>query len=238
MSFVVASTEMLEAAVSDLANIGSTIHVANAAAAFPTTSVLAAGADEVSAAVSALFNTHAQAYQALSAQAASFHAQFMQTLNAGAGAYAAAEAANASPIQALFNAINEPTQVLLGRPLIGNGADGTAANPNGGAGGWLLGDGGKGYSQAAGSGLAGGDGGAAGLIGNGGHGGAGGSSATGAGGAGGNAGAGGLFLGNGGTGGGGGATTFAGSNGGHGGAAGNAGLFGSAGSGGGGGSAT
>ncbi|OOK79949.1 PE family protein [Mycobacterium kansasii] len=123
---------MLEAAVSDLANVGSTIHVANAAAAFPTTSVLAAGADEVSAAIAALFNTHAQAYQSLSAQAASFHAQFIQTMNAGAGAYAAAEAANASPIQALFNAINEPTQVLLGRPLIGNGADGTAANPNGG----------------------------------------------------------------------------------------------------------
>ncbi|POY20721.1 PE family protein, partial [Mycobacterium kansasii] len=185
MSFVVASTEMLEAAVSDLANVGSSIHVANAAAAFPTTSVLAAGADEVSAAIAALFNTHAQAYQSLSAQAASFHAQFIQTMNAGAGAYAAAEAANASPIQALFNAINEPTQVLLGRPLIGNGADGTAANPNGGAGGLLIGDGGKGYSQAAGSGLAGGNGGAAGLIGNGGHGGAGGSSATGAGGAGG-----------------------------------------------------
>ncbi|MBI2699010.1 MAG: PE family protein, partial [Mycobacterium sp.] len=59
------------------------------------------------------------------------------------------------------DAINAPTQTLLGRALIGNGADGTATNPDGGAGGLLYGTGGNGYSQAANSGLSGGAGGAA-----------------------------------------------------------------------------
>lgn len=124
MSFVIAVPEFLSAAATDLANLGSTISAANAAASIPTTGVLAAGADDVSAAIAALFGAHAQAYQTISAQAATFHAQFVQTLSAGAGAYANAEAANVQ--QSLLNAINAPTQALLGRPLIGDGADGTA----------------------------------------------------------------------------------------------------------------
>ncbi|WP_139805354.1 PE family protein, partial [Mycobacterium intermedium] len=111
---------------------------AGSAAALPTTQVLAAGADEVSAAVAALFSGHAQAYQAVSSQAAAFHAHFVQMLQAGAGAYATAEAANASPMQQLLNAINAPTQTLLGRPLIGdgaNGVDGTGAARGAGGGG-------------------------------------------------------------------------------------------------------
>jgi PE family len=55
--------------------------------------VVAAGADEVSTAIAAVFGAHAEGYQALSAQAASFHDQFVQALNAGAGAYASTEAA-------------------------------------------------------------------------------------------------------------------------------------------------
>lgn len=117
MSFVIAVPEFLSAAATDLANLGSTISAANAAASIPTTGVLAAGADDVSAAIAALFGAHAQAYQTISAQAATFHAQFVQTLSAGAGAYANAEAANVQ--QSLLNAINAPTQALLGRPLIG-----------------------------------------------------------------------------------------------------------------------
>ncbi len=116
MSFVIAVPEFLSAAATDLANLGSTISAANAAASIPTTGVLAAGADDVSAAIAALFGAHAQAYQTISAQAATFHAQFVQTLSAGAGAYANAEAANVQ--QSLLNAINAPTQALLGRPLI------------------------------------------------------------------------------------------------------------------------
>ncbi|NKE24987.1 PE family protein, partial [Mycobacterium tuberculosis] len=50
MSFVIAAPETLVRAASDLANIGSTLGAANAAALGPTTELLAAGADEVSAA--------------------------------------------------------------------------------------------------------------------------------------------------------------------------------------------
>src|ERR1700678_4201371 len=114
------------------------IDQAHAAAAASTTVVLPAAADEVSAAIAALFSGHAQGFAALGAQAASFHAQFVQLMNAGAGAYAGAEAANSSPLQAVeqqvSGVINAPTQVLLGRPLIGNGANGapgTGANGGG-----------------------------------------------------------------------------------------------------------
>ena len=101
MSYVNAAPEYVAAAATDLANIGSTISSANTAAIGPTSGVLAAGADEVSATVAALFDAHAQAYQALSAQAAYFHDQFVQLLNGGATQYALAEAANASPLQTI-----------------------------------------------------------------------------------------------------------------------------------------
>lgn len=72
-----------------------------------------------------------------------------------------------------------------GSYVIGNGADGTAANHNGGAGGWLLGDGGAGWNSTQ-AGVSGGAGGRAGALGNGGAGGTGGAGADGgAGGAGG-----------------------------------------------------
>ncbi len=173
MSFVIAAPETLVRAASDLANIGSTLGAANAAALGPTTELLAAGADEVSAAIASLFAAHGQAYQAVSAQMSAFHAQFVQTFTAGAGAYASAEAAAAAPLEGLLNIVNTPTQLLLGRPLIGNGANGAPGTGQaGGAGGLLYGNGGAGGSGAPGQ--AGGPGGAAGLFGNGGAGGAGG----------------------------------------------------------------
>ncbi|WP_141771052.1 PE family protein, partial [Mycobacterium tuberculosis] len=197
MSFVLVSPSQLMAAAADVAGIGSAISAANAAALAPTSVLAAAGADEVSAAVAALFSAHAGQYQQLGARAALFHEQFVQALTGAAGAYASAEATNVE--QQVLGLINAPTQALLGRPLIGNGADGTAANPNGGAGGLLYGNGGNGFSQTT-AGLTGGTGGSAGLIGNGGNGGAGGAGANG--GAGGN---GGWLYGSGGNGGAGGA---------------------------------
>ncbi len=108
MSFVIAVPEVVQAAASDLAGIRSALTAANAAAAAPTTSILAAAEDEVSAAIAALFGSHAQGYQSLSAQMATLHDEFVQLLNSGAGAYAAAEAANASPLQAVLAAVNAP----------------------------------------------------------------------------------------------------------------------------------
>lgn len=75
MSFVIAAPEFLTAAAMDLASIGSTVSAASAAASAPTVAILAAGADEVSIAVAALFGMHGQAYQALSVQASAFHQQ-------------------------------------------------------------------------------------------------------------------------------------------------------------------
>ncbi|MBL7324917.1 PE family protein, partial [Escherichia coli] len=145
MSFVIAAPEVMAAAATDLANIGSSISAASAAAAGPTMGILAAGADEVSLAISALFGQHAQAYQALSAQAALFHEQFVRALTAGAGSYAAAEAASAAPLEGVLDVINAPALALLGRPLIGNGANGApGTGANGGDGGILIGNGGAG----------------------------------------------------------------------------------------------
>ncbi len=189
MSWVMVSPELVVAAAADLAGIGSAISSANAAAAVNTTGLLTAGADEVSTAIAALFGAQGQAYQAASAQAAAFYAQFVQALSAGGGAYAAAEAAAVSPLLAPINA---QFVAATGRPLIGNGANGApGTGANGGPGGWLIGNGGAGGSGAPGAG-AGGNGGAGGLFGSGGAGGAGGNAfgageVGGAGGAGGNA---------------------------------------------------
>lgn len=103
MSWVMVSPELVVAAAADLAGIGSAISSANAAAAVNTTGLLTAGADEVSTAIAALFGAQGQAYQAASAQAAAFYAQFVQALSAGGGAYAAAEAAAVSPLLAPIN---------------------------------------------------------------------------------------------------------------------------------------
>lgn len=140
MSFVVAVPEALAAAASDVANIGSALSAANAAAAAGTTGLLAAGADEVSAALASLFSGHAVSYQQVAAQATALHDQFVQALTGAGGSYALTEAANVQ--QNLLNAINAPTQALLGRPLIGDGAVGTASSPDGQDGGLLFGNGG------------------------------------------------------------------------------------------------
>ncbi|CKP25008.1 PE_PGRS family protein [Mycobacterium tuberculosis] len=70
MSLVIVAPETVAAAALDVARIGSSIGAANAAAAGSTTSVLAAGADEVSAAIATLFGSHAREYQAISTQVA------------------------------------------------------------------------------------------------------------------------------------------------------------------------
>lgn len=101
MSLLITSPATVAAAATHLAGIGSALSTANAAAAAPTTALSVAGADEVSVLIAALFEAYAQEYQALSAQALAFHDQFVQALNMGAVCYAAAETANATPLQAL-----------------------------------------------------------------------------------------------------------------------------------------
>jgi PE family len=96
MSYVTTRPEMLSAAAGNLQDIGSAVSAGNTAAAAPTTGVIPAAADEVSALTAAQFAAHAQMYQDFSAQAAAIHEQFVATLATSAGSYLATEAANAA----------------------------------------------------------------------------------------------------------------------------------------------
>ena len=101
MSYVMAAPEMIAAAATDVAAVGSTLSAAHMAAVAPTVAVIPAAADEVSASIAHLFSAAAQDYQGLAGQAAAFHAQFVQHLTASAGSFASAEAANVSLLQPL-----------------------------------------------------------------------------------------------------------------------------------------
>ncbi|OBG99635.1 MULTISPECIES: PE-PPE domain-containing protein [unclassified Mycobacterium] len=84
--------QIVATAAADASAIGSALNEAKAAAAGPTTSVVAAAQDEVSAVTAQLFGTYGQEYQALLRQASAFHEQFVAALAAAGGAYAQAEA--------------------------------------------------------------------------------------------------------------------------------------------------
>jgi PE family len=112
MSFVTAATEFVEAAAHDLAGLGSSIGEATSVAAAPTTGIAAAGADEVSSMIAALFGSHASEFQAIAARASTFHEQFVKLLSSGANSYLTTEVANAS--QTLANTVSAPAQSLFG----------------------------------------------------------------------------------------------------------------------------
>jgi hypothetical protein len=96
MSFVSTQPAQLTGAADNLQGIGSSMTAQNAAAAAPTTGVVPAAADEVSAWVATQFATHAEMYQVVGAQAAAIHEMFVSTLGASANSYTATEAANAA----------------------------------------------------------------------------------------------------------------------------------------------
>jgi PE family len=152
MSWVNAAPEYVAAAANDLAGIGSTLSSANALAAFPTSAVMAAGADEVSAGIAALFAGHAQAYQAISAQAALFHNQFVDLMTAGAGQYAGTEALNALPMQPTHGVTSDPGMTALSSAPSAAAAQGAAPGA-----GWF-------GASGAGAGVTGTGGGATGLL--------------------------------------------------------------------------
>jgi hypothetical protein len=59
----------------------------------------------VSASIAHLFSQYGGGFQALAGKASVFHDQFVQNLKASVGAYTSAEAANASFLQPIVNAI-------------------------------------------------------------------------------------------------------------------------------------
>ena len=93
MSFAHVVPHLLETAAADAARIDAGIRAGNLAAAIPTTQVTAAAADEVSAAIAALFSAHAREYQESAAWAATYHVQFVRGLTAAAESYTGTEMA-------------------------------------------------------------------------------------------------------------------------------------------------
>ncbi len=98
MSFVTTVPAMLASAAGDLQSIGAAVTAGDAAAAAPTTGVVPAAADEVSALTAAQFAAHGALYQEVSAQATAIRELFVSTLATSAGSYAATEAANAAAV--------------------------------------------------------------------------------------------------------------------------------------------
>lgn len=96
MSFVTTQPEALATAAGSLQSIGAALNAQSAAASAPTTGVVPAAADEVSALTAAQFAAHASLYQSVAAQAAAIHEMFVATLKVSSESYAATEAANAA----------------------------------------------------------------------------------------------------------------------------------------------
>lgn len=94
MSFVTTHPEALAAAAGTLQGIGSAMAAQNAAAAAPTTGVVPAAADEVSALQATQFAAYGTLYQQVSAQATAIHEMFVHTLGISAGTYGDTETAN------------------------------------------------------------------------------------------------------------------------------------------------
>jgi PE family len=103
MSYVIAAPEMMTAAATDLASIGSTLSADHMTAALPTAAVIPAAADEVSASIAHLFSRYGGGFQALAGKASAFHEQFVHTLKASASAYTSAEVANAALLKPASN---------------------------------------------------------------------------------------------------------------------------------------
>ena len=118
MSLVIATTDLMESAAQSLAGIRSSLAEAAGTAAGPTTGIAAAAQDEVSIAIAAMFGNVGQEFQTLSARAQTFHQQFVSLMNAGAGAYASAEAANAAQT-ALGGGVESGVLASVGQSLGG-----------------------------------------------------------------------------------------------------------------------
>jgi PE family/PPE-SVP subfamily C-terminal region len=96
MSFLTALPEELLAAQGTLQGILSNLAAQNAGAAAPTTTIIPAAADPVSAQQAGIFSTYGTQYQTIAAEAQTLQEQYVNTLGVSSGTYSATEAANAS----------------------------------------------------------------------------------------------------------------------------------------------
>ncbi|BBZ44381.1 PE family protein [Mycobacterium parmense] len=128
MSFVMTVPDLVQGAAQNLAGLHQSLAEAASTVAAPTTGLVPAAADEVSAAIAGMFGNYGAEFQAASAQARAFHAEFVNVLNAGAGAYLSTEVANAE--QTLANVAAAPARAVFG----GGASLGAAASSNPAAG--------------------------------------------------------------------------------------------------------
>ncbi len=110
MTSLITEPQLLTTAATDAQQINSAISQARAAAAGPTTSMVAAAEDEISALTAQLFGSYGQQYQALLQQASVFHDSFVAALSSAGNAYAGAEAAASN----LLGTVEADVQGLLG----------------------------------------------------------------------------------------------------------------------------
>jgi hypothetical protein len=100
MTFLNVHPALVAAAAQDIRAIGAAIGDATSYASAPTTTVLPAGADQVSAAFTEVLNSHGSDFRAISGQAQLFHQQFTANLAAGTQAFTHNEQ---SAVQSLVN---------------------------------------------------------------------------------------------------------------------------------------
>ena len=136
MTSLITQPQIMATAAADASAIGSALNEAKAAAAGPTTGLVAAAEDEVSAITASLFGAYGQEYQALLHQAAAFHDQFVATLAAAGNTYAQAEAEAASALgltggaaaNSAFGSVTQAADPAVNAILIMTGS-GTANPP-------------------------------------------------------------------------------------------------------------
>lgn len=110
MPSLITEPHAIAAAAADAADIHAAIRAARAAAAGPTSGLLAAAEDEVSTLTAAFFGGYGQEFQALLERAAAFHDQFVGALAVAGSAYSGAEAAASNALGTLEGDI----EALLG----------------------------------------------------------------------------------------------------------------------------
>ncbi|MGO9508008.1 MAG: PE family protein [Mycobacterium sp.] len=96
MAYVITEPQLMASVAVEINGIGANLSAANAAAAGRTTSLAAAAADEISAALAKAFGAYGAEYQSLVGQLEGWHGQFTQTLTNAGTAYAGTETAIAS----------------------------------------------------------------------------------------------------------------------------------------------
>jgi hypothetical protein len=141
MSFLTAVPEELLAAAGKLGAIGNSLAAQNAGAAEPTSAILPAASDQISAVQAAIFGEYGTLYQQIAAEAQAIHDQFVSVLGLSSGTYSDTESANAAaatanaaasstastPVSSLIDSIS----TFLGGPLNSAGGNPFGLSSNG-----------------------------------------------------------------------------------------------------------